>query len=110
MKKTAGILLLILCLVVTVWVGSIIRCEILTARHGNTFEHEYTQTGIISGNDYLKVINISQSKATVYYVSKGICGNIIHFTNSSGQWKMSGWETIWSKHGSAGGFIWPYIR
>lgn len=110
MKKSTKLLLLILCLVVIIWGGSIVRCEVLTVRHGDTFAHEYTQTGIIAGNDYLKVINISKSKATVYYVSKGTFGNIIHFANSNGQWKLQSWETVWSKNGSADGFMWPYLR
>lgn len=110
MKRKLKILLIIsLCLFLSFWGISILRCEVLTIQHGNEFENGYMQTNMISEPDYLKVLNYSNISARVYYVNK-YSGNVISFIKKDSSWHMTEWDTIWSKFGSADDFIWPYIR
>ncbi len=53
--------------------------------------------------------HISKDFARVYYV--GGTGDILTFSKVDETWELehNGWETVWSKTGSADGFIWPYF-
>lgn len=101
-----------LILFLLVWGISILKCEILTYYYGNQFSNIYKENTMIGDIDYLKVLDYSGSNAIVYYVSKnGMGGNIIRYFKTDNSWVIDGWvKTIWSKTGSADGFIWPYIR
>ena len=92
------------------WIGSILRCEVLTSQHKEEFATLYKLTNMIGSVDYLKVMDYSDSKARVYYVTKKDSGNLITFVKQKGQWKLKKWATIWSHYGSADGFVWPYFR
>ena len=49
---------------------------------------------------YILFLNIISTKYEIYY-----------FKNTNNNWEFDGrWNTVWSKMGSANGFIWPYIR
>ena len=85
MKKFITILIGILGCFLLFWAGSIIRCEIITAQHGQEFENLYLQTRMIDENDYLKVMDYSNSTARVYYVRKHSMGNLITFNKQDGQ-------------------------
>ena len=37
-------------------------------------------------------------------------GNILTYKKENGSWYFDRWETVWSRSGSADGFVWPYIR
>ena len=67
---------------------------------------------MIGNIEYLKVLNYTSDTAQVYFVSANRTGgNILSFSKLNGKWKYDKWErTVWSKIGSADGFIWPYIR
>ncbi len=95
-----------------IWGISILKCEILTYRYGSQFSIIYQENTMIGEIDYLKVLNYSDSTARVYYVSKNRTGgDILIFSRLSNEWRYEKWErTVWSKSGSADGFIWPYIR
>lgn len=110
MKKIIIMIAVVIAIVVLFWIGSFIRCEILTAKYGQKFSELYELTNMIDKIDYLKVIEYSGDSACVYYVTKYSFGNMITFVNHDNNWDMANWETIWSKSGSADGFIWPYIR
>ena len=111
MKKRC-VIILIICFIMLImlWMSSFIKCEILTARYKNEFIGQYKQTNMISNVDYFKILKYTDDVATVYYVSKNSAGNVVFFTKENGLWVMKQWETVWSKTGSADGFIWPYIR
>ena len=92
---------------------SLCRCELLTAAHGHEFEGLELNTGLLEQSDSLKVLDYSGTEASVYYVGPGRSyGNVLRFSSSSGTgpWELTGWNTVWSRNGSAGGFVWPYIR
>lgn len=95
-----------------VWGILILKCEILTWRYGNQFKTVYKENTMMGDIEYLKVLNYSDRSARVYYVSKNRSGgDILVFSKYNGEWKYDKWErTVWSKTGSADGFIWPYIR
>lgn len=109
-KRIIIILTIIISFFVLFWLGSFIKCEILTARHGQEFSELYKLTNMIDKIDYLKVMEYSKDNARVYYVTENSFGNMISFVKYNNNWDMVNWETIWSKSGSADGFIWPYIR
>lgn len=108
-KLIIGLIVLLIFLGV-IWGSNIIKCEILTLQHKSEFVEQYKQTNIINNVDYLKIISYDDNEATVYYVSKNKHGNILKFKKHNDLWLMDSWDTVWSKSGSADGFIWPYIR
>ena len=101
---TVGIVLLL-------WIGSLVKCEVLTNRYGTEFQELYKDNTMLDEIDYLKVLGYTDDTARIYYVAKDrSSGNILVFGNENGKWSCKNWETVWSKSGSADGFIWPYIR
>lgn len=94
------------------WSGSIARCEILTYFHWKEFEKLYKANSMIGEQEYLKVLDYSDTSARIYYVSvNGYGGDILTFVKKGDQWVYDKWErTVWSKTGSADGFMWPYLR
>ena len=108
-KKTLLAIVACLCLF---WVGSILKCELLTSQYGQQFVGLQEQTHMLGELDYLKVLDYSASAARVYYVgSNRSGGDILKFTKQDGDWTYLEWEkTVWSKSGSADAFMWPYIR
>jgi sensor histidine kinase regulating citrate/malate metabolism len=102
-------LILILFIPIIIWVVSLAKCEIYTVLYGHDFKDGYKQTHMLCGSQKVKVLKHSDSKAEVYYVNKE-GGDIISFKKVKDQWIMEEWNTIWSRTGSADGFMWPYIR
>jgi len=109
MKK---FLLNVILVVLLIWGISILKCEVLTWQYGSQFEIVYRENTMMGEIDYLKVLDYSEESARVYYVSKNHSGgDVLIFSKQNGLWKYDKWErTVWSKTGSADGFIWPYIR
>ena len=106
MKK----IILTLCVVFLIlWSGSLIKCEVNTFLYGKQFNGEYKQTNMISGTPKTKVLKYSKNKAKVYYMDKE-GGDIIAFQKKENKWIMDSWDTVWSRTGSADGFVWPYGR
>lgn len=112
MKKLKIILLLIIACPILFWGASYARCELLTYQHGQEFETLYKANNMIGEQEYLKVLDYSDASARIYYVSiNGYGGNILKFVKNDGKWVYDSWErVVWSKYGSADGFVWPYIR
>ena len=98
-------IILVLLLIITF---PYIKAEYLTIRYGHEFIGLESQTNMLNSSRYHKVFNYSDTTATVFYVSDS--GDLIAFVKNEGVWKLKKWETIWSKSGSADGFIWPYYR
>ncbi len=99
------------------WLGSIAVCEFNAFKYGDIFRN--VEVHDIGGrrcltDEKIKVLEYSDEYAKVYSVfetesNKG--GSIYYFRRSNNNWEFDRWgETIWSKMGSADGFIWPYIR
>lgn len=110
-KISITITLIILILFATLVVVPYVRVEILTYKYGDQFQELYKQINIISDIEYLKVIEYSDEITKVCYVSKNHqSSNVITFKQQDETWILDSWETIWSKTGSADGFIWPYYR
>ncbi|MBE7052210.1 MAG: hypothetical protein E7395_06545 [Ruminococcaceae bacterium] len=100
-----------LILFLIVWGLSILKCEILTSKYGSQFELIHQENTMIGNIEYLKVLNYTRDTAQVYYVSENrSAGNILMFYKDNDNWCCDSWNTVWSKTGSADGFVWPYIR
>jgi len=90
------------------WTGSIIKCEILTALHAD----EFLGLDEVSSAEKFKVLTYNDGHARLYCVATNYeSGSIFAFTKENNEWKFSRWEDgVWSKSGTADGFVWPYIR
>lgn len=112
MKKVKYIFIIPVICFLLFWAGAIIKCEILTYLHGTEFTTLYKETHILGEQEYLKVLNYSDTSARVYYVGiENRGGAVLLFVKKDGQWTFDKWgREIWSKSGSADGFVWPYIR
>lgn len=100
----------ILALVMTFWIVSLLRCEILTHLHYDEFKDVYQQNTMLPEKMVtFKVLDYSETSATVYYIGEGHSGgNVLEFELHEGEWRESGWRTIWSTSGSASEVVWPY--
>lgn len=109
-KRTIIIVFAISALVVAIWVIALIRCEILTHLHYDEFAEAYQQNTMLSDKmETFKILDYSDTSATVYYIGEGYCGaDVLEFEWQDGVWNESDWRTIWSASGSASEVIWPY--
>ncbi|MBR5310160.1 MAG: hypothetical protein IKU42_03450 [Oscillospiraceae bacterium] len=110
-KNIIFIIFIVIVLPLIVWGVSILKCEILTSFYGDEFVNQEKISNTIGKTEYLKVLEYSDSSARVYYISHDfLSGEVFTFINENEEWFVDEWEkTIWSKHGSADDFIWPYI-
>lgn len=88
------------------------KVELQTYRYGSEFTSLCKSNGFISEFKYLKVMNYSEEIAEVYYVTKNKTSGLLYrfVKDSDSAWQLEGWDAVWSEHGSADGFIWPYYR
>lgn len=116
MKKLIFVtaIILIVALPLSVWLGALIKNEILTARYFDEFESTVNTDDEVSywveGYDTAKVLSYSKDKAKVYFVKKDLMGTVISYVKENGSWKVSGIETPWSVNGSADESVFPYFR
>lgn len=77
---TVGVVLLL-------WIGSLVKCEVLTNRYGTEFQELYKDSTLLEGIDHLKVLDYTSDIARIYYVAKDrSSGNILVFGNENGKW------------------------
>lgn len=108
-KKSLLIVLIIIFVFITFWVGSLIKCEILTHKYFDVFEYAYTNNTMLGEMEYFKVLNCDNEKADIYYVSKDMTdGNVLTFEKQDDVWIQTEWRTVWSTSGSASCVIYPY--
>ena len=87
MKKSILItaIILIVALPLSVWLGALIKNEILTARYFQEFESTVNTDDEVSywveGYDTAKVVSYSKDKAKVYFVKKDLMGTVISYVN-----------------------------
>ena len=110
--RVLNAVLVVLLIIFLSWSITLLHYETLTYRYGNQFSNVYKENPMIGEQAYWKVLSYSEDYARVYYVEKDCSfGNILSFKKVEDNWKYDSWEsTVWSKTGSASGFIWPHIR
>ena len=92
-----------------VWIGTLLKCDILTAFHGHEFKDTYKQTNMLVKTEHLKVLKYSQDYAEVYCIDKNkSSGDVLHCRKIGEEWDLISWNTIWSDMGSASDVIFPY--
>ena len=112
-----AIILSLILIFVAGWGCSIISCEYLTSRYGYQFEEWHKESDML-GKELIrfKVLAYYDDHAEVYYVTSTKefdieLGDIVNFRKENGKWIIDGYpDTVWSKHGNADGYIWPYGR
>lgn len=105
--KPLIVIAVILALFLIVWIASLIKCEVLTNKYFDDFALAYQDNGWIDDVTYFKVLRCDGETAEVYYVSADI-GLVLEFQNQNGSWAETTWYCVWSSHGSASEFVWPY--
>ncbi len=94
------------------WLLSIAKCEINTAKMRDEIIADMAWA---DEGDKIKVIYKNNCYMSVYIVPKEPYPNmglLYHcgYNNDTSKWEDFKWECIWSRSGSADGFIWPYGR
>ncbi len=109
MKMIKRFFLVAIVVYIALWSFALIQCEINTNRLKGELpvlediygEHNYNK---------VKVLYYNNCYACVYATTDHY-GNMYHLKKEHSQnWEQYAWECIWSRNGSADGFIWPYIR
>jgi len=115
MRKLRYIPSIFIALFVLLWVGSIIKCEILTLMHLDEFNipSSIPEGDIywIGGGGQAKIVEYSNQSAKVYYyyTNDDYFAVAINFTKQDSTWQFGTWKAIWTS-GSADDFLWPYIH
>ncbi|MBQ2696390.1 MAG: hypothetical protein IJF61_03720 [Clostridia bacterium] len=107
MKKILVIFIVILFLI-TFWIGSIIKCEIITSQHAK----EFLCFKEVNTASKFKILTYTNDFARIYCVNfNNTNGSVHNFIKQDNTWIYNEWEDGgWSQTGNADGFIWPYIR
>ncbi len=106
MKK---LICVVLALFLVLWLGSLVRCELLTKEYYEDFKSGHLQSGFHDELEYLKVLSCDGTRAEVYYVAGDYAnGCVFDFELRDGVWAMTEWSCVWSDYGSASDVIWPY--
>ena len=115
MKIFRNIVLGIVCYFLIMWIGALIKCEVLTQQHYDEFKDVYQQDTMLGDMVYFKVLSYflyRSNIAQVYYVGKGHAGGDVltfRYNYEKDSWERISSATIWSGvGGSASEVIWPY--
>ena len=108
--KKLAIIFAPLLLVFLLWLISLAVIWVNTARHGHEFTGLYTQTGMISGMQHLRVFRYSENTARVYYFTRNGLGITLDFAMQNGEWELTREHAVWSASGSADDVIWPFVH
>lgn len=109
-KQIKKVFLLLTALLLVFWLGSVVKCEILTLLHGQEFDQLWKGTAL-ADPEYWKVLEYHADHAGVYYVGPDDQGGtVLYFVRDGENWVLDGWGPYWSKYGSADDIVWPYIR
>ncbi len=109
MKKFIKIFILsVLILFTAYWSLSILKCEYLTYVHKNEFIYDEE----IKDSALVKILEYNDDYARLYCINYNVhSGSLCTFLKKDGKWIFKSWgRGVWSRHGSADGFIWPYGR
>ncbi len=98
--------LIFISVVVSVFLFPYIHVEFLTNLHGHETKLLYRQTGIISSNNYQKILQYSEDKARVLYATTDDISEC-KFVKKDDLWVLESWRCISSKNGSASGLTFP---
>ena len=100
---------LMIAILLLIWVGALLKCEILTAMYHDDFSDAYKGNTMLGEMEYFKVLRCNGETAQVYYVGKNMSGgNVLTFEKQNGIWVETYWDVIWSDSGSASDVIYPY--
>ena len=93
-------------------IPKLIECEKLTSKYGHEFtDPDVYETSVwITDVNFVKVLEYSKFKATVYYVQGDFdYGSIADLVRRKGEkWRVVYDGIVWSAHGNADGVVMPY--
>lgn len=108
-KRILSVIAAVVLIPILIWVGSLIKCEVLTNRYYDDFALACTDNPMLDPVGYFKVLSCDDKTAQVYYVSVGrTMGNVLTFEKRDGTWVEIEWDTIWSASGNADEIVYPY--
>ena len=109
MKKFIKFFILsVLVLFTAYWSFSVLKCEYLTYVHKDEFIYDEE----IKDSALIKILEYKDDYAKLYCINYNVhSGSLCTFKKENDKWIFKSWgRAVWSKHGSADGFMWPYGR
>jgi hypothetical protein len=100
------------CIILLIWVASLLLCEVLTFCFGDIFiQAQNPYSDMLNAPEYVKVLKIGAKTAKLYYVEAQMTGgHILNMEKVEGAWMVTQWRTVWSANGgSASGVVFPYV-
>ena len=104
MKKQAKLLIFLSIIILAL---PYLKTELLTILHGEETSMLYEQTGIISSDNYHKVLKYNADNAEVLYITSDDISKCC-FVKNNDNWQLESWQCILSKNGSASNYFYPF--
>ena len=113
-RKIRYILLGAILTLVCIYVGTLVKIEILTHNHKDELIDVCKENTMVSDDfDFFKVLEYSECGfARVYLISGGkyeTTGNVFTLGYEDGEWYEVSWNTKWSTSGTADKTVYPYF-
>ena len=114
MKFFLKLISVILVIIFIAWGIPMLKCEYLTAQHGDEFDLQepYEQNGLIPKTQSFKVMSYGEESAELYCIGENYSvGNVLVFKKTDGKWTYDSWkECVWTAlGGNADNDVWPYF-
>lgn len=86
-----------------------IRVEIKTYMYADEFKDIINENSMLEDFAYFKVMEYKKCNAEILCVSKNHSASfLMHYEKKEKSWYLTDWKCVWSKSGTADGFIWPF--
>ena len=113
-QKTRYILLGVILTLVCIYIGTLVKIEILTHNHKDELVDVCKENTMVGDDfDFFKVLEYSECGfARVYFISVGMyttTGNVFTLGYEDGEWYEVSWDTRWSTSGNADKTVYPYF-
>ena len=112
-KIIKNLFFVVMLILVLVWLFAVIKCEADTYKFKAELPKTYYDVYGEETYNKVKVLYINNCYACVYAKNNDY-GNLYHLMKKCDEdktmWEEFDWECVWSRSGSADGFVWPYGR
>ena len=107
--KTKYIMKTIFIIAIIIIVFPYIKVEIHTYMYADEFKNIINENSMLKDYSYYKVMKYKKHSAEVVCVAKehSACF-LIYYEKKENNWYLADWKCIWSKSGTADGFIWSF--
>lgn len=107
--KRKYIIITILILSIVLIAFPYIKVEIHSYMYADEFKDIINENSMFNDYEYYKVMNYKKYNAEILCIAKNHTASfLIYFDKQEGSWYLDDWKCVWSKSGTADGFIWPF--